>query len=160
MAEPEGQDEIILSLNVDKHVYIISLQDLSLGAISSTSPTSASGVMHIRSNRAPWSVGVYAEKGALAEWDPATLSYIAGGEMIPYTFSFNTDSLIPEERIVAQAVPTVSANALTATFNRKTLYGANGEPFGYSVQVSAEAGSAAWAAGYYHDLLHVTLTAY
>jgi len=160
-AEPTDDNEILLSLNVEKKVYIISCQDLNLGAISSVGTTSASGTVFIRSNRASWSFDVYADKGVLAEWDPATSSYFANGDTIPYTFSFNVGSAVTAERIVSQTVPTVSANALKAMFNRKTSNGSSGEAFGYYVEVTAVSGSLDWqTAGDYHDVLHFSLTAY
>jgi len=159
-ADPVEEEAILLSLNVEKHVYIKSYEDLVLGEISKTSITSDSGTMYIRSNRNPWTFHVYAEKGALTEWDPETSSYIPDGETIAYTFSFNTASSLPSEKIVAQTVPTISADSLEAVFNRTTMYGASGEPFVYSVEVSAAAGNEAWSAGMYHDVLHLWLSVY
>jgi len=160
ISEPSGEEEILLSLNVEKHVYIISYEDLALGEISGTGTTTASGTTYIRSNRTAWSFDVYADKGALTEWNSATSSYVGGGETIPYTFTFNSGSGIAAERIIAQAVPTISANALKAIFNRKTNNGSNGEAFIYSVNVTAGSGSEAWTAGDYRDVLHLSLTAY
>ena len=154
------EESILLSLNVEKHMYIISTEDLALGEISSTGSTSDSGTVYIRSNRKRWTFGVYADKGALTEWDPAASSYVADASTIPYSFTFNSPSSLLAEKIVAQPVPTVSANSLQAFFNRPTLYGSNGEPFIYSIEVSAASGSDDWTAGNYHDVLHLWLSVY
>lgn len=150
--------DIMVSSNVSKHVYILSLQDLSFGPLDTTSLNTATGAIVIRSNHSSWKFKVYAEKGVLAEWDPLTSSFVPGGEMIPYTFTFNSAGASPEERIIAQTVPTALGTELVATFSEKTKYGANGEPFLYSVDITGVAGGADWGAGDYRDVLHVSLS--
>ena len=157
-AQDSTEDEdIIVSSNVSKHAYILSLQDLSFGALDTAGTNTATGVIVIRSNYARWKFKVYAEKGALAEWDVLTSSFVTGGETIPYTFTFNSVSAVPSERIIAQTVPLAQGVELVASFSEKTKWGANGQPFTYSVDVNGTGGGSAWSAGDYRDLLHVSI---
>lgn len=149
--------DITISSNVSKHIYILSLQDLSFGELDTAGFNTATGVIVIRCNYASWKFKVYAEKGALAEWDQLNSSFVTGGETIPYTFTFNSASSVPAERIIAQTVPTAEGAELVATFSDKTKWGANGEPFTYSVEVNGTAEGSAWGAGDYRDVLHVSL---
>lgn len=150
--------DITVTSNVSKHIYILSLQDLSFGQLSTTGLNTAAGTIVIRSNHSSWQFRVYAEKGALAEWDALTSSYVSGGDLIPYTFTFNSAATNSAERIMAQTVPTALGTELVATFDKKTKNGANGEPFDYSVEVTGVAGGSDWGAGDYRDVLHVSLS--
>jgi len=150
--------DITVTSNVSKHIYILSLQDLSFGSLNTTGLNTATGTILIRSNHSSWRFRVYAEKGALAEWDALTSSYISGGDLIPYTFTFNSTATNPAERIISQTVPTALGSELIATFGEKTKYGANGEPFTYSVDIIGVAGGSDWGAGDYRDVLHVSLS--
>lgn len=150
--------DITVTSNVSKHIYILSLQDLSFGPLSTTSLNTATGTILIRSNHSSWQFRVYAEKGALAEWDTLTSSYVSGGDLIPYTFTFNSTAANSAERIIAKPVPTALGTQLVATFGEKTKYGANGEPFSYSVEVTGTASGSDWGAGDYRDVLYVSLS--
>ena len=156
-AEEDG--DILVSSNVSKHIYIMSMQDLSFGPLNTSGANSSTGIIYIRSNHESWTFKVYAEKGALTEWDTALSSYVSGGETIPYTFTFNGRAATPEERIIGQTVPTTSAAALTASFSEKTKFGSNGEPFSYTVDIAGLPGGANWGAGTYHDVLYMSVSA-
>jgi spore coat protein U-like protein len=149
--------DILISSNVAKHAYILSLQDLSFGSLNVSGSNTASGTIVIRCNYKSWAFKVYAEKGALAEWEAESSSYIPGGDTIPYTFTFNSASAVPETRIMAQPVPTTSNEGLIATFSEKTKFGANGEPFLYSVEIIGLAGGSDWTAGNYHEVLYISV---
>ena len=149
--------DILVSSNVAKHAYILSLDDLSFGSLNVSGSNVASGTIVIRCNYKSWSFKVYAENGALTEWEAESSSYIPGGDTIPYTFTFNGASAIPESRIIAQPVPTTSNDGLTASFSDKTQFGANGEPFLYSVEIIGLEGGSDWTAGNYQEVLHVAI---
>ena len=149
--------DILISSNVAKHAYILSLEDLSFGPLNTSGANTASGTILIRCNYKSWAFKVYAEKGALAEWDIESSSYIANGDTIPYTFTFNGTSTVPDERIIAQPVPTTSNQGLVATFSEKTKFGSNGEPFIYTVDIVGTAGGSDWTAGDYHEVLYVSI---
>ncbi|MHB0896674.1 MAG: hypothetical protein ACYC1A_03885 [Spirochaetales bacterium] len=149
--------DILVSSNVAKHAYILSLQDLSFGSLNESGSNTASGTIVIRCNYKSWAFKVYAEKGALTEWDAESSSYIPDGDTIPYTFTFNSASAVPEARIIAQPLPTTANEGLIATFSEKTKFGSNGEPFLYSVDVVGTGGGSFWTAGNYHDVLYVSV---
>jgi hypothetical protein len=149
--------DILISSNVAKHAYVLSLEDLAFGSLNVSGSNVASGTIVIRCNYKPWAFKVYSEKGVLAEWDTESSSYIPGGDTIPYTFTFNSASAVPETRIIARPVPTASNEGLTATFNKKTKFGANGEPFLYSIEIIGLAGGSDWTAGNYHEVLYVSV---
>lgn len=153
---PEDGD-ILISSNVAKHAYILSCEDLSFGPLNVSGTNTTSGTIVIRCNYKSWAFKVYAEKGVLTEWEAESASYIPDGDTIPYTFTFNSASAVPEARIIAQSVPTTSNEGLIATFNEKTKFGSNGEPFLYSVEISGLAGGSDWTAGNYHEVLYVSV---
>lgn len=155
----QSQD-ITVSANVGKHVYILSAPNLALGTLDVVTGGSDTDTAMIRSNHSSWTFKVYAEKGVLTQWNGTT--YVTGASVttIPYTFTFNSAATVATEKIVAQTVPTVAATAATtATFTAKTTGGVSGQAFVYGVNVVGIAAGADWDAANYQDVLHVTVAA-
>jgi len=157
-AATQSQD-ITVSANVGKHVYILSAPNLALGTLDVVNGGSKTDTAMIRSNHTSWTFKVYAEKGVLTQWNGTT--YVTGANVttIPYTFTFNNDATVATEKIVAQTVPISAGSALTATFTAKTTGGVSGQAFVYGVNVAGISGGADWDSATYQDVLHVTVAA-
>lgn len=148
-----------LYVDIPKIVSIIQLDDINFNEIPLSGATLEKTAI-LRSNHYSWSLAVYAERGELTLYNNETSTYYEGMDTIPYIFTFNGSDPIEAQRIESTSpLPTSAADALIATFSRKTSGGKDGESFLYSITIPPSASDANWDAGDYHEELTMTVTA-
>lgn len=148
---------ITVSLNVSK-ILSFSVSNIALNTISPVAGATGTGTANIRTNYYSWSVSVYAQNGALTQWNSSTSSYISGGATIPYTFSFNDSVSTASQKIVNATLGTTLAGASVASFTNRTTGGTGGQAFTYKVTVPAATGTNDWDAGDYQDVIYMQVT--
>lgn len=151
---------IAVSANVSTQLYFVSAPStLELGTLNLSTGTYTAGTVYIRSNLKSWKLKVSADNSELRQWDGS--AYMTSGDpsTVPYTFSFNTASSVPAEKIVNQTLATTPSAATTASFSRKATGGSAGEAFSVRVDVPAEPSGSSWEAANYQVILYLTLSA-
>ncbi|MCX7774544.1 MAG: hypothetical protein N2067_00375 [Spirochaetaceae bacterium] len=156
------QQDSLLAMNakVSSKIAILSAPGLDLGSIDPVKGNVGSATIVIMSNSASWVFAVWAEKGALTMVVNNLFVTDPGATVIPYTFTFNeAGTNTPTARILNATLPTGSEKAISVKFTSRTTGGSAGQGFVYKITVPPCPPGIEWEAGFYRDIIYVSVAA-
>ncbi|MDH7483857.1 MAG: hypothetical protein QHH01_04440 [Spirochaetales bacterium] len=156
------QQDSLLQMNakVSNKIEILSAPGLDLGSIDPVKGNVGSATIVIMSNASSWAFTVWAEKGALTMVVNNLFVTDPSATVIPYTFTFNeAGTNTPTARILNATLPAGSEKAISVKFTSRTTGGSGGQGFVYKITVPPCPPGIEWEAGFYRDIIYVSVAA-